>query len=426
MPRQTVGTAGTIQPRPRTINVGIIACENCGCANVSDSRFCRKCGCEFPLVEREPSAADIKMVEEARRLLTEGRYDQAALVATAVLEENPLCIEAIAVLGDCHEHLGFYSLALKCYKDIMAIDPESKLDMLRVKRLERLVASGEIVVEKRAPKRNSMIGASIAAALLFVSSGSALMVASDLDVPAEPESTQPLIESQPFFPQPPVASNRTDFAPNQQQAPLAAEYQGMRTPEKRSIVAPLMAQSNNPQGSDTLPGISGELNDDVAPVLVNPQDVPSNSAPLAPATQDPLSDPDPTVVKPGPADSGKSRTAIVNVKARKTGDPVSGTEPVEDNSAKIETLIRVARDQFLIGNFEKSADAYEKAIFAGAPPSANLQRLAQCYERLGRKDEAIKAYNRAIDAYEQLDQGDLRVQTQLDICRQAVRILRGA
>ncbi len=406
--------------------MGIVACEKCGCANVSDSHFCRGCGFVIERERPETTASDLRMVEDARRLFAEGRCDQAALIATAVLDDNPYCVEALSVLGDCHEQLGYYSLALRCYRDIIAIEPESGLDRLRLQHLEKIVASGEIVVPKNRPNRNSMIGAAVAGALLFVSSGSALMVASDWGQKPESESSKPLIESQPFFPEPPVASNRTDYAPNVQTSPTRSEYQGLSQPEEKQVVSPLIARESVESNGGLLPGITGEVEESVLPVLIDPNSVQDSQSTASVAVNKILGDPDPSVLKPGPTDTAKARNMIVDVKPSKFSDPVSGTEPVEDNTAKIETLIRVARDQFVLGDYTKSADAYEKAITAGAPPSAHLQRLAQCYERLGRTNDAITAYQKAITAFEQLDQSDIRVQTQLDVCRQAVRVLRGA
>lgn len=404
--------------------MGIIACEKCGCANVSDSRFCRMCGFELSAsVAHEPSAADLRMIEDAQRLFAAGRYDQAALVATAVLDDNPYCAPALAVMGDCHERLGYYSLALKCYNDVLKLDPESKLDHMRVERLEKLVESGEIVVPRAPQKRNSLIGAFIAATLLFVSSGSALIVASDLGSgTGDPQSD---VSAQPFMPMPPTSTSRTDFTPTKQTAPIESDLQGLPVAEKKQVVAPLIARNDQRPmytGNGALPGITGEISEEVAPVKIDPKKVPA-----ANSEQKPLgnSDPDPAVVQPPQENKRPARDAIVDVRPSRTTDPTSGTAPVEDDPAASETLVRVARDQFIIGNYSKAADAYEKALRSGAPPATSYQRLAQCYEKLGRYNDAVLTYTKAISAFEKLDQTSTSVQTQLDACRQALKVLRG-
>jgi tetratricopeptide (TPR) repeat protein len=78
-----------------------------------------------------------------------------------------------------------------------------------------------------------------------------------------------------------------------------------------------------------------------------------------------------------------------------------------------------------MGNHAKAADAYEKALALGASPASTNQRLAQCYVKLNRKADAIKAYERAITAFERMDQNDIRVQAMLDACRAELKDLRG-
>jgi len=116
---------------------------------------------------------------------------------------------------------------------------------------------------------------------------------------------------------------------------------------------------------------------------------------------------------------------IVDVRPSQNNGTGGNNVTAEDRGAQIDTLIRVAREQQIMGNWAKAADAYEKALALGASPASTNQRLAQCYEKLGRKADAIKAYERAIQAFERLDQNDVRVQTQIDACRQALKLLRG-
>ncbi len=94
----------------------------------------------------------------------------------------------------------------------------------------------------------------------------------------------------------------------------------------------------------------------------------------------------------------------------------------------METLLRVARQHFQTGNFSQAADAYEKALRAGAEVGSTNQRLAQCYERLGRKSEAIGAYRRAISAYESaLRSGgnEARLKAAIEACQRAISVLGG-
>jgi Tfp pilus assembly protein PilF len=80
----------------------------------------------------------------------------------------------------------------------------------------------------------------------------------------------------------------------------------------------------------------------------------------------------------------------------------------------------LARDKFLSGDFEGAAVAYEKLLSSGGDPGLTNQRLAQCYEKLGRKSEAKEAYRRAIAAFEAKGNQDA-----LETCRQALKVLGG-
>jgi tetratricopeptide (TPR) repeat protein len=118
--------------------------------------------------------------------------------------------------------------------------------------------------------------------------------------------------------------------------------------------------------------------------------------------------------------------------SEQSGKSGGGSEPVAPDSpdarTSAEVLIRTARDAFVRGDYGRASDAYEKALARGASRGSTNQRLAQCYERLGRKGDAIAAYERAVAAYQsQLAGGgdNSRIQAALDSSRQALKNLRG-
>jgi tetratricopeptide (TPR) repeat protein len=111
-----------------------------------------------------------------------------------------------------------------------------------------------------------------------------------------------------------------------------------------------------------------------------------------------------------------------------------GSNPTSTSSGSVgangvEALVRTARQQYQLGNWASAATSFERALRAGADPGSNNQRLAQCYEKLGRNSDAVGAYNRAIEAYQSdvnSGSGDKsRLQAALDSCRQAVKVLGG-
>jgi len=116
--------------------------------------------------------------------------------------------------------------------------------------------------------------------------------------------------------------------------------------------------------------------------------------------------------------------------------PVGGSETITsprpspgESRSQAEALSQTARQHYQMGDFSRAADAYEKALAAGADATSSNQRLGQAYERLNRRGEAVSAYNRAVRAYEaalQSGRGDpARLRAGLGATQQALRLLQG-
>lgn len=408
----------------------MIACEKCGVANMADNRFCRECGESLARTTTAPrSEEDQKMVKDAQRLFAESRYDEAAIIADAILESDPYCVEALAIKGDCHERLGEYALALASYRDILTVDPESQLDRIRVARLEKIVSSGDIEIGPASPRRKTAFAAAFAAMVLLVSSGSALILATQGKEEPTPNQTVASSDHQssPFLPIPPVPSGYSGYTLNNQAGPQNPDLEGLQ--DIANTATPLVPKgTTQPMGGGILPRVSGETYDPSTPTRVEPEKVgpvrPNVGPGVLPQNTAGNGDPDPPVL-PNNQSGGDGRGMIVDVRPSQNNGTGGNNVTAEDRGAQIDTLIRVAREQQIMGNWAKAADAYEKALALGASPASTNQRLAQCYEKLGKTAEAIKAYERAIVAFEKLDQNDVRVQTQIEACRQALKLLRG-
>ena len=369
-----------------------------------------------------------KMVAEAKRLFSDGRYNEAAVIAAAVIENDEYCVEALAIHGDCHERLGEYALALSCYKTILMIQPDSQLDRIRVARLDKLVMSDEVDLGEPQNRRRTALSAAIAAAILLVSSGSALFLASqpagesDMNVAAL-DGTY----SEPFMNVAPVPGI-SNFKPNTQAGPVNDELEGVRDKSvQQTEVSPLVRDAANNVVREMLTNPSGTLADISGTRPVDPGVVPGQGIGLEPSnitgTRPGIGDPDPATLEDGGTED-PNEAMIVEVKPSQNQDPTLGSQEVT-NGTEAETLIRVAREHFIVHDYAKAAGAYEKAIEAGASPASANQRLAQCYEKLNRRANAITAYERSIAAFEKLDQTDNRVRLALDSCRQALKLLRG-
>lgn len=393
---------------------------------MADSRFCRECGTELTLAPSNVlQEENRKMVADAQKLFGKGRYDEAALVATAILENDPGCIDALALRGDCHERLGEYSLALECYRSILELQPESPLDRIRVARLEKMIDSEYVDLGQPTTRRRTALGAAIAAAVLLVSSGSALIIASqppdgDFATIVDPDFT-----ASPFYSSPPIPGP-TNYRGGYQAGPESGDFVGIDSVDPTNGgISPILTRDLPPDYSvSTLPGIPGGILETTRPPRFNTGPLGGTGTtenPTVIARQDePISDPDPKVVEDD--DDGNSGM-IVDVRGTEYLDPTAGSETVEDANAVI-TLIRVAREHFIVGDYANAASTWERALRLGASPASTNQRLAQCYEKLGNKARAISAYEKAIAAFEKLDQDNSLVKASLDSCRQALKLLR--
>jgi len=111
----------------------------------------------------------------------------------------------------------------------------------------------------------------------------------------------------------------------------------------------------------------------------------------------------------------------MEIKVSKGGSRNVGGNRIDGNG--VQALVRTANAQYEIGNHAQAANTYERALKAGGDPGMVNQRLGQAYDRMGRKGEAIAAYDRSIAALEAAiasGKGDTsRLKNALDSAKQA-------
>ena len=400
---------------------------------MADSKFCRECGAALAVVPgKVRHEENAEMIADGKRLFSECRFTDAANVALAVLEDDPLSIPALALHGDCLEALGDYDAALSCFEQILNVRPESKLDEIRVARLKQLIGSEAIVVDQAPRRKSQALGAAIAAAMLLISSGTALVLATrPTDDFQAIDDGQAGVDVKPFrsLPRVPTQTWREPAQPQANQQPSS----GVAQPGEsvRALIGTQLRGEDGFYVQGTL-----EQYDPNAPSIVDPRSLsatrpyPVNpGAAIADTNDRDTVDPPPDPVTSGDQPSGSGRGSIIEIQpsAGQNNAPTptsSGSESVDDAAALADTLTRVARQHYILANYEKAADAYEKALAAGASPGSTNQRLAQCYEKLGRKADAISAYGLAISAYERLTPVPQRAKLAIAACQQAIKILR--
>lgn len=423
----------------------MVICDACKEKNTLDGNFCRACGAKLPEDARTAALADNQeTVAAGQSLFGTGRIAEARLMAESVVDSDPHNVAALALLGDCLEREGLYSEALRCYEVVVGLNPDSALDRIRLSQIRKKLA---------APSRNGLLGdrtrtltilASVAAAVLLFSAGTAIVLATrPKDSATASASADPTLgERLPFTGPSPIPQGNGQVAPpetenaNSQSPVTEMTGPAARTAEQGDTGAIVRRDSRaiggpsiqNPVTAPRGP-IAGSYRP-VDPFTVTPERLPStNVGSSTPANPD---DPKPVTSGSTGANSGNTRRAVVEIRPSNTGGTNVGgstTMSDRDRANEAETLLRVGRQHQMSGDNGQASAAYERALKAGADPATTNQRLAQVYEKQGRKGEAAAAYRKAGAAFDkklQDGKGDKKLlEAQAESCKQAAKLLGG-
>lgn len=369
-----------------------------------------------------------KLLIDGRQLLNDGRTHEAVMVAESVLEVNPTDADALALLGDIYERDGQLSEALETYEKVCELRPDSAIDRIRAAHLRKLVAAEEFAVDVPSERKRSLLLVA-AAGVLLTSVGAAFFFAST----GQPTVNKNLVAKN--------ESNIAGFAglsptlvPNVPPKDIKAEVDSS-TNGTAGIVGVNGNPGYDPNQNTTAPfrTNNSEENQPYQPNLKpwelmngtqpnNPSTGTSSPNGNEPSTATPVSDPPKDPVAKEEDDPG-----IIEMKVNPgSSNNSSGGTAVDNLSA--EQLIQKARNLYVQENYAGAAAAYEQAIKAGANTGATYQRLAQCYEKLGKRSNAIQAYRQAISAFDsQIARGNASssVRAAKESCEKAIAALGG-
>lgn len=415
----------------------MLTCTQCGKPNSLDGRFCNGCGAALPERDLEQAIEDQeRLLAEGHRLLNERRIDEARMVAENVLGSNPSSTKALALLGDAHEAEGRLDEALAAYERILELDPDSTLDRIKVAHLRKLLSVRLLQAEAGGDRRTGLVAA--LAAVVLVASLGAWWALRTPQSPGDDLVEKPSggIAMEPFR----VAANggSTPSLPPQPNANAnpnanatgggAPDQANANQPETRREAPPIPAADGALRRlPDALPnGVERPLEGEIRPINPLPTGVQitPNAANAKPADPDPQPEPPKPEEKKPVEDPG-----VIDVRLSK-GNPIQrgGSQTSPPAEQGVEALLRVAREHFQLGRYDRAAGALEQALRQGADPGSANQRLAQAYERMGRKADAVAAYGRAIKAYEAATArgGGEHLRDAIATCRQAMRVLQGS
>ncbi len=424
---------------------GMVSCKSCLAHNSLDSTFCKKCGATLPADDLKQAKDKLEaVIADGFKVFSAGRTSEAMQVAETAVLANPSSTAALSLKAMCHERLGQVAEALECHERVLEIDPDSMLDKIKVNDLKNLLVARTSIAA--IPDRRNAIITAVAAFVLIISIGVVLARGSGRSSDG-PTTSQPIANLQPkgsVFDPPATVANP---GPPQGQQGTGQPAGGAPNPTETNKTPGTPERHVADDPGKVLPAPSGDgrlpkPDDGTSPVRVsieNPDQLrggPTNTVATHPsvASSTGPKDPDPvtTVVDPGtqnnPARQNDPGIMDIQVTSGKGKSGSDSSDPATHPNG-VQALLRTARSQYQISNYSAAATSYERALRAGANPASANQRLAECYEKLGRSSEAVAAYNRAIDALKaDIDGGrgdKARLSNALDVCKQAVKVLGG-
>ena len=407
----------------------MVSCKFCDSTNSIDSAFCKRCGRVIP--EDEIKAAKVKLeiqIAEGFSLLSEGQVSEALAIADSVLSDDPATARGWSLRGHALERKGELRGAFVAYQNALRYDPESASDKIKVSQLQG--AGGRSVLEVQPNRdRRTAIAAGLATCFLAIAFGA---IAATRSAPAPTKTANLPLESQAgdanytYFPQTPKRQqpeNKSDESGSQGAAGQSVGSSG----QSQAPASPVL-----PAASTTLPqpasgsGISGNL--EVRPI--DPSAALLGNNPKPPVAEQQPGEEEPEIeVTVGQEDPKEPKDGKGYISINLSGNNGVAPANTQLDANGIEALVRTARSQYQVGNYEAAASTYERALASGADPTQVNQRLAQCYEKLGRQSDAVQAYQRSIQALEKAiasGKGDRdRLTTALDSSKQALKVLQG-
>jgi tetratricopeptide (TPR) repeat protein len=414
--------------------IELLVCAECAAKNTIDGAFCRQCGVPLPEEMREKMRAESeKLLIDGRQLLNDGRTDEAGLIADSVLEVDPGNASALALRGDIFERDGLFAEALETYERVMEVRPDNAMDRIRVAHLSKLVAAEEIAVVAPASNRRGILLVA-AAGVLLASVGAALYLAGNTTQNGLPDDLLVKNEVATGFnnldaTMVPITPNGVDTSgTSQTQNPITGPVDANNGQGNASYTTsnPSPGYPRTMQGAPTDSGMAPFQ----PSVKLNPWQNPTGVGGTRPdpgttqtsTTEQPVPGPVDTDSEPPEEDPG-----VVEIRV-KPGSENSNTAASNGGAMSVEQLIQKARNLYIQENYAGAAEAYEAAIRAGAGTGATYQRLAQCYEKMNRKSDAIRNYRSAVRAFDsQISRGNGSdsVRAAKESCERAISSLGG-
>jgi tetratricopeptide (TPR) repeat protein len=450
-----------------------------------------------PMTLAEEEAAQVELEKKQERVaglltaafaLTEqSKYVEALPIAEEAVKLLPDSTSAHALLATLYEHTEQNAKAIRAMERVVALNPESDADQMKLDQLKR----GVHVLPRPTmlPAKNENKLPTWAPALLAVGATSAVLGIGLYVVNLRQENPPPV--AQPRYTQqqqPPtaLAGSPTGTPTAAPQAPTMSDAKGYIAPPIDTREDPFAAAKGAPNApaspapvqASTAPGLSRlpapgsrpttatPAPSFVPPVTLTPQTTtkpPSNTLPpinvgattsptpnndngngfgtggripVGPPPAGGLAEPSNTST-PKPSSyirievhppSGGSSSGDTNNGGGGGNVPPPKSTPAPAPQADANPLTRARRLQSA-GRYQDAVSAYKEALSSGSASSGDAQQgIAQCYQRIGDDSAARAAYRSALRAYEaqaSSGRGEAAAQRGIASCKAALEVLGG-
>ena len=392
----------------------MVACPKCVTNNTLDSTFCKKCGAVLPVSVIEEEQEKLKeIVAKGMESYQTGNLEESMAIAEHSILANPSYGEAYALKGLVHERKGEYAEALDSYETVVALNPDSTIDKIKLNQLRNAFAQRQAGDPK--PDRKNAALIAVAATFLVAAMGAV---------------TYGVIQSSRETKQSPIVNNPLQTTP-------AAIDTGKTNPGPQNV-----NDGNRPnQGTNPgdVPPLGGNADNnpqaDSNPRMANRS---SNRDRYKPGYEEdgggyvPISIDGNfgggTIGSGLPKPGGDNGGGVTKTPPKPTNPPVDpptgGTDdppvvPNKDNQGTIDISVST----------KGSGSATSRNGSGGSSSNGKkYQRDAQGYGRQGKNSQAREAYQKAIDAYQEeisSGKGDAdAAQAGINSCRQALKNLK--
>ena len=379
----------------------MVACPKCALNNTIDSAFCRKCGYALPqdlVAEEQEKLKDL--VNKGMTAFNDGNTDEAMGIAEHAVMANPAYPDGHALKGMVHERRSEYAQALDCFETVVALNPDSTIDKIKLNQLRNAFA--QRTAEPKVDRKGAMMAA--AAAILLVSSVGAITYrlvsnSKETTITSTPGNTSQggLVSNDTSGQVNPINPNNQIVNPAPSTPGNQLTEEGVKPLGGDDQTADQSNRSGAPRTRDngwTVPPITpgpigrgGNNGNDSGPKLP-PVEGNGGTATFPTPNTPPKNPPDETPAPQPPINRGADDPGQIDIK-------ITNAKGANDSEA----VRRTANEMLKGGDSENAASAYEKAAKSGSGGKVH-QRQAQALNASGKKAEAIAAYERAISAYE--------------------------